>query len=135
MAPEKGHGVIGKLTEALHASDRKAKLKARFASRNPQETERALADIGLSCGKYSPAETGDPVFHHPIPEMLERLEIDGDEAWKDASLMQGLRKRCFRCPEESRQRCRVWLNWEDAEDDYHAFCQNADDLDKLPRKT
>ena len=29
-----------------------------------QEIERALADIGLTCGEYTPAEADDPILHH-----------------------------------------------------------------------
>ena len=128
MASDKAPGVIGKLAGAVADCDRLALLKARFESRDPREIERALDDLGLTCGDYV------PVLHHLLPEMLERLEIDGEAAWQDAAFMQKLRKACLGCPTEGRHRCRVWLGWEDAEDDYHEFCPNAEKLDSLPRK-
>lgn len=135
MTPDKSPGVIGKLAEAVASKDRLAALKARFESRDPHEIERALADLGLRCGDYTPAEPDDPILHHLLPEMLERLEIDGEAAWQDPAFMQKLRKACYGCPTDARHRCQVWLGWEEAEDDYHEFCPNAEKLDTLPRKS
>ena len=134
MAPDKPPGIIGKLAGAVAKRDRLAALKARFERRDPQEIERALADLGLTCGDYTPAEPDDAILHHLLPEMLERLKFDGETAWEDMNFMQTLRKACYGCPTESRHRCQVWLGWAEAEDDYHEFCPNAEKLDTLARK-
>ena len=101
MAPDKPPGIIGKLAGAVAKRDRLAALKARFESRDPQEIERALADLGLTCGDYTPAEPDDAILHHLLPEMLERLKFDGETAWEDMNFMQTLRKACYGCPTES----------------------------------
>ena len=73
MAPDKSPGVIGELAGAVAESDRLAALKARFESRDPQEIERTLADLGLTCSGHTPAEPDGPTLHHLLPEMLKRL--------------------------------------------------------------
>jgi hypothetical protein len=92
------------------------------------DLERTLADSGIALSDVPRLMRAHPGSARQLDEMMQRLGLDRDSQPRAAALRE-MEWQCSACADW--RTCRTWLASREAQGDYHAFCPNADVLDKL----
>lgn len=113
----------------------KSRLRREFGTlRDYGELERALSDCGIAASDVDRLMRAHPRTPQQLAAMMQRLGIDRAQLPRTAAMAEVLRAMEWQCGEcADWRKCRGWLASPDATESHHAFCPNADVVDRLRR--
>ncbi len=123
----------GRVPLALDGWRERSKLRHEFDGlRQHGELERVLTDSGIAASDVSRLMRAHPRTPQQLAAMMQRLGIDRAKLPHDTAVAEVLRAMEWQCGECADWRhCRAWLASPDAAESHHAFCPNAEALDRL----